>query len=129
LDSQPAIEVTGTVPDMRPYLQKATVAVVPITYGAGVQNKVLEAMACETPVVADKAVTGSIQAEIGQDLLIASDNQAYAEQIVNLLEDANLRQKIGSSGREYVLKHHHWPAIAAQLEEVYMQAIERQASL
>ena len=119
LAEHPAIDVTGTVADIRPYIQKSTVAVAPITYGAGIQNKVLEAMACATPVVADTKVTGSIQAEDGRDFLVADDAQGYAAQILDLLADSDRRQRIGRNGREFVETHHHWPRISKQLEEIY----------
>jgi len=126
LDSRPSIHVTGTVPDIRPYLRKATLAVVPITYGAGIQNKVLEAMACGTPVIVDTKVTGSIQADIGRDLLTADNNRAYSDQILRLLAEKDRRQVLGENGRAYVTAHHYWPTIARQLEAVYLQAIDRQ---
>ncbi|MFZ0429137.1 MAG: glycosyltransferase, partial [Acidobacteriota bacterium] len=55
---QPRVEVTGEVPDLRPSLRRSTISVVPIVYGAGIQNKVLEAMACGTPVVASPVAVG-----------------------------------------------------------------------
>jgi len=125
LADHPSIDVTGTVADIRPYIQRATIAVAPITYGAGIQNKVLEAMACATPVIADKKVTGSIQAESGRDFIVADDTQSYAEQILGLLTDSERRRRIGQNGREFVEMHHHWPTITKQLEEVYKKAIDQ----
>ena len=69
LGQNPNIVVTGTVDDMRPYLRQATVAVAPLTYGAGIQNKVLEAMACGTPVVTVPTTVEALMAIPGRDLL------------------------------------------------------------
>ncbi len=114
-----AVTVTGTVPDLRQYLQKATMAVTPITYGAGIQNKVLEAMACATPVVTTPQAISAIQAVPGRDLLVAAEPKTYAETILNLLNDPQQQHHIGQAARQYVETYHHWDNIAANLEEIY----------
>ncbi|MDT8306169.1 MAG: glycosyltransferase [Anaerolineae bacterium] len=113
------IDVTGTVPDIRPYLQRATASVVPLVYGAGVQNKVLEAMACATPVVAYEPAITPLSARAGHDLLVARDPNEFAAQIVSLLEEPERRRQIGWNGRAYVERHHDWDLITAGLEATY----------
>lgn len=119
LAADPRITVTGTVPDLRPYLARATVAVSPIRYGVGIQNKVLEAMAMATPVVSTSQATTALQAQPGQDLLIADIPQAIAEAVVALLTNEALRRRIGQAGRRYVETYHDWNAVAEKLEGVY----------
>jgi len=123
LGENPLITVTGTVSDIRPYLQKATIAIIPLTYGAGIQFKILEAMACATPVVASSKAVISLNAQPGKDVLVANEPNEYAVVINKLLNDINLRQQIGYSGREYVKKNHQWSSIATQLEGVYDEVI------
>ena len=118
-----AVEVTGTVPDLRPYLHKATIAVAPVPYGAGVQNKVLEAMACGTPVIASGQAASGVDAKVGRDLLVADDAQSFAQAILHLLSDGAAREKIGRAGREYVEEHLSWQAAVEKLEEVYSEII------
>lgn len=125
LDEHPAITVTGTVKDIRPYLQRATVAVAALTYGAGIQNKVLEAMACATPVVATETAVSALLASPDRDLLVARDAEGFAQAILALLADPAHRQAVGRAGRRYVERHHNWVAIAAQLEQVYNGIISR----
>jgi sugar transferase (PEP-CTERM/EpsH1 system associated) len=127
LTADPRIVVTGTVQHLPPYLQAAAVAVAPIAYGAGIQNKVLEAMGCQTPVVASPQAVSALQAVPGQDLMVADAPEAFAQAVLRLLEDADLRQKVGQAGRCYVESHHYWPAVAARLEQVYEQAIQHSA--
>jgi sugar transferase (PEP-CTERM/EpsH1 system associated) len=117
------IDITGTVPDIRPYVQRATLAVVPLVYGAGVQNKVLEAMACATPVVAYEPAVAALSARAGEDLAVAHNADEFAAQLINLLEDPDRRQRMGWSGRQYVESHHNWDRIAAGLEEVYLSLV------
>lgn len=119
LSQHPNITVTGTVADIRPYLRRAAVAVAPLVYGAGIQNKVLEGMACGTPVVAAPGAIAAIQVLPGKHLLTANNPDDFANKTVRLLEDAAERTAIGAAGREYVVRNHHWDLITEKLEEVY----------
>lgn len=115
------IEVTGTVDDLRPYLRRAAVAVAPLTYGAGIQNKVLEAMACGTPVVTTPRAVSALNTQPGTDLLIAGSEEEFAQAVCRLLEDSAYRERVGREGRRYVERNHRWTEIAARLEEIYQQ--------
>ena len=113
------VRVTGTVSDIRPYLSRASVAVCPVRYGAGIQNKVLEAMAMATPVVATPQAVSALQTRDGEHLLIGNGTEAFAETVVRVLEDGQLQQKVGQTGRRYVEKYHDWDAITKDLEAIY----------
>jgi glycosyltransferase involved in cell wall biosynthesis len=125
LAQNPNIHVTGTVDDIRPYLQKATLSASPISYGAGIQNKVLEAMACATPVIATPQAVSALGVKAGEELLVASDANSFAENVIALLEEPERREEIGKAGRRFVERNHDWAVIAARLEDVYSQAIDR----
>jgi len=127
LGDDPRITVTGTVPDLRPYLEQAAVAVAPMRYGVGIQNKILEAMAMSTPVVTTSKTLGSLQVEIGQDILAADTPRLIADAIINLLTDKALWQQISKNGRRYVETHHSWDAIAGNLVQIYQDAISEEA--
>lgn len=124
LAARPGITVTGYVTDIRPYLQKATVALAPLTYGAGIQNKVLEAMACGTPVVSTPKAVAALSVTPGQDLFVEADPAAYAARVLGLINDPEAARRMGACGRKYVEDNHDWSKIAGKLEEVYAQAIE-----
>ncbi len=113
--------VTGYMPDLRPCFEAAAVAVAPVTYGAGIQNKVLEAMASGVPVVASAQAASALQARPGRDLLVAGAAAHFAEAIVQLLDAPATAQALGLAGREYTLRHHQWAAIAGQLEDLYAE--------
>lgn len=117
------VEVTGTVPEMRPYLQRATIAAAPLLYGAGIQNKILEAMACGTPVITTGLAANGIQARAGVEFMVADDAPAFAAAIVDLLADPTKRSAIGAAGRAYVEQHHSWDAIVGQLEIIYQSKV------
>ena len=117
------IVVTGTVPDLREYLWKAAVSAAPMPYGAGIQNKVMEAMACATPVVASPQGVSAIRAKPGLDLLVGDGAEATASAIVNMLANKEDREAIGAAGRSYVEAYHSWDAVAGELEGIYEDAM------
>jgi glycosyltransferase involved in cell wall biosynthesis len=113
------IIVTGTVDDIRPYLQRATLAVVPITYGTGIQNKILEAMACATPVIVSAPAAASLLATPNRDYVVVETARQFADAILDLLDDDPKRTELGMAGRLYVEKNHDWQTIAAKLAGIY----------
>lgn len=119
------IVITGYVADLRPYIGQARVALCPLPYAVGVQNKVLEAMALGTPVVVSPVAAAGLQAVDGRDLLIASTPQAFATTILKLLHDDTLWQQLSSQGRHYIEQYHCWETILGQLETIYAQAIQQ----
>jgi glycosyltransferase involved in cell wall biosynthesis len=123
LPPQGRVIVTGSVPDIRPYLHQAAVAVAPIVYGAGIQNKVLEAMACGTPVIASKQAASALMVENGRELVIAGDSAIFAQAIVSLLDDPQRREAFVHKGRAYVERKHSWDCASTQLQEIYEGAI------
>ncbi len=122
LATDPRVTVTGYVPDMRPYLARATVAACPISYGVGIQNKVLEAMAMGAPVVTSPRAQMALGVTSGTHLLMADRPDTFAEEVLRLLSDAALRARLGDAGRRYVVDNHYWPTIAGRLTEVYAEA-------
>jgi glycosyltransferase involved in cell wall biosynthesis len=115
----PLVSVTGHVPDVRPYLQAATVAAAPMAYGAGIQNKVLEAMACGTPVVASPTAVAALPEPFSDALLVAADAQSSAAAILSILEDSALQARLGDRGRSYVCEHFDWWTVTGELETIY----------
>ncbi|HMO58289.1 MAG TPA: glycosyltransferase [Roseiflexaceae bacterium] len=119
------VDVTGYLPDLRPILAAATIAVCPLRYGVGIQNKVLEAMAMATPVIAARQVSRALSACDGDDLVLAGQPHEYAHAIVSLLADPDRAHRIGRSGRVYVERYHNWENSTARLESIYREAIAR----
>ena len=115
--------ITGTVPDVRPYLRRAAVAVAPLVYGVGCQNKVLEAMACATPVVATSRAVVALTAKAGRDVVVADGDRPFADAVLGLLDSPEQQAAVGRSGRAYVEAHHQWDRIAARLERIYQDVV------
>jgi glycosyltransferase involved in cell wall biosynthesis len=116
------IEVTGTVPDLRPYLSGAAVAVCPAPYAVGIQNKVLEAMAMAVPVVCTAAAAAGTGARQGEELLVANAPETFAARVLQVMSDRGLAARLADAGRRYVERHHSWAVSARRLVGVYEAA-------
>jgi glycosyltransferase involved in cell wall biosynthesis len=123
LAKNPAVEVTGYVPDIRPYLAKAAVFVCPMISGSGIQNKLLHAMAMGTPVVTTSLAIQALQVKDGEHLLVADDSQQFAAAVTSLLKNKNLQKQLSVNARNYVHEHHNWNAIGQKLEAVYTRMV------
>lgn len=121
------VTVTGTVADIRPYLRRATISASPVNYGAGIQNKVLEAMACATPVIAYKQAVSALEVKEGKEILLADGPIEFAEKLNLYLDDPGKLGMMGKAGRKYVEEKHDWASGAARLEEFYTEAIRQRS--
>lgn len=116
LASREGIVVTGRVPDVRPYVAAADVAVAPVRIARGVQNKVLEAMALARPVVATEAAWSGIDAEPERDLLVRSDAESFAVAVCAVLDDPALGARLAGNARQQMENRYAWPAQLAKLD-------------
>lgn len=105
-----AVTVTGTVPDMRPYLEHAAVVVAPLRLARGIQNKILEAMAMGRPVVTTRECAEAIKAESGAEFLCAADADEFVHEVSELLEAPARAAAIGAAGRRRVQGDYSWEA-------------------
>ena len=108
LANVPGVSVPGYVPDLNAALNAAAVFVAPLRFAAGVQNKVLEAMAASRPVVTNNLVNAGLGATGEEHLLLAEDAAGMARQIVRLLRDSDLRARLGAAGRAFVQTRYRW---------------------
>lgn len=111
-----AINVTGTVPDVRPYLQHAAVVVAPLRLARGIQNKVLEAMAMARPVVAAASCVSAITSDVQPGLQPAADAAGYLGHVGALLADRHAADAAGRSARDFVVAAYSWEAHLAGLD-------------
>jgi glycosyltransferase involved in cell wall biosynthesis len=119
----PSIIVIGSVPDVRPYLARATVFVSPLRLGAGIKNKVLEALAMGCPVVATPLSVDGIDARHERDLLVADDG-ALAGSVIRVLKDDDLQRRLSANGRQLIEARYGWLRVAALYEALYQQVSE-----
>ena len=123
MDADPAISVTGRVPDLREYMNKATLAIAPLRIGAGLQNKVLEGMSMQLPMVITSVANEGIKAVDGKNILIADEPSAFAEQVVRLLRDAEAQEQLGNAARRFIVEKWSWEKHFSDLESMYSDLI------
>ncbi len=113
----PRIVVTGAVEDVRPFLHRALAFVCPVRLGSGMRHKILEAMACEAPVVSTSLGTEGIPAHSGENCLLADDATIMARQLELLLADPPLARALAAKARRMVTERLSWERSVDQLEE------------
>lgn len=118
----PNATVTGFVPDMREYVAKASVVVMPLRAGAGTKHRVFQAMCMKKPVVCTPVAAEGIALTHGETAMLADTPESFAQATRTLLQDAALRQKLGEQGRQLVLDRYDWRAIYERLEETFQEA-------
>jgi glycosyltransferase involved in cell wall biosynthesis len=119
------LQVTGTVPDVRPWLQTAEVVVVPLRVGGGTRLKILEALATGRAVVSTSLGCEGLEVTPGEDILLADTPAAFAEATLRCLRDPALRARLGAAGRALVERRYQWDAIGRSLGEFYWELAER----
>ena len=112
LASLPGVEVTGEVPDVRPHMAQASVVVVPLRFGSGARQKILEAWAMQKCVVSTTVGAEGLGATNGEHLAIADSPQAFADTVVRALKDPSWRESLSRRGRTIVTTSHEPGAIA-----------------
>lgn len=126
LEDGKSVVVTGTVPDVGPWLQDATVAVVPIRHGGGTRIKILEAMAHRRPIVSTTIGAEGLEVQSGRDILLADKPEVFARSCLRLVRDANLREMISRCGFELVRSRYDWKIIERDVAAVVARTGERE---
>lgn len=117
------VVVTGYVDDVRPYVHRASVYVVPLLAGSGTRLKIMEAMAMKKPIVTTSLGCEGIDVKHGDSVLIADDPQTFAQSVIELLRDVRQRRRLVNNGYELVRSSYAWPIVGEKLESVYQTLI------
>jgi len=119
------VTVTGAVDDVRPYLERADVFVAALRFASGVQNKVLEALAMEVPVVTTPVVATGLRVDgVEPQVVIGRTAEEIAACIVRLLGNSEERARLSTEGRRFVEAHCSWSRSAEKLEKLCLAAAE-----
>jgi glycosyltransferase involved in cell wall biosynthesis len=114
--ADPAITVTGEVPDPANYIARATVCINSMQAGAGMQNKLIEYLASGKAVVATPVANEGVGAAPGTHLIVAESPESFARAVIDLLRDPDRRARLGSAAREYIERNWTWEKFFAELE-------------
>lgn len=121
LERIPGVMVTGSVVDVHPFLGRSWIFVAPLRIAQGLQNKILEAMACQIPVVCSRECSEGLADggfESGVDLFAGEDDAAIEEAIARLLSDESLRHRVAAAGRRRTLEMYSWERAGRELEDL-----------
>lgn len=122
------VTVTGMVPDIREYIQRAAVVALPLRIGSGQKHRVFQSLAMEKPVVTTSVGAEGIALEHDVHALLSDDPAVIARHIVDLLRDPARRARIGRSGRTLVLDRYEWAANYRVLDRVFEDAVRKRRS-
>jgi sugar transferase (PEP-CTERM/EpsH1 system associated) len=125
----PRIVVTGRVDDVRPYMERATVCVVPLRIGGGTRLKVFEAMAMEKPLVSTSIGVEGLPVRDGEHALIADDPHEFARCVLRLLKEEAFAARVGRQAAEYVRREFGWRRVAEAFDEICRRTVERHTGL
>jgi glycosyltransferase involved in cell wall biosynthesis len=114
------IRVTGTVPDVRPYLWGSAVSIVPLRIGGGTRLKIYEAMAARIPVVSTVVGAEGLDVRDGENIFIADQPDAFAERCLELLEDRSLSCRMACSAWDMIAERYSWEVVSQKFEELLM---------
>jgi len=123
LAGRPGIEVTGTVPDTKPYYSRASVAIVPLLTGGGTRLKILEAMAAGVPVLSTRLGAEGLGASPGEDIVIAETEAEWLTSLRRLLTDAPYAGSVAEKGLHLVHEKYDWRIPGETLARLYQNLI------
>jgi sugar transferase (PEP-CTERM/EpsH1 system associated) len=124
----PGVTVTGTVPDVRPYLHRAALMVAPLNIARGTQNKILEGMATGLPVVTSPVAAGGVDAIDSEHVLVARTPDEQASAILHVLSVPAERRRLAGSARARILSHHAWDRAMQRLDGIIDRCVARYAT-
>jgi sugar transferase (PEP-CTERM/EpsH1 system associated) len=119
LAQRPHVEVTGRVPDVRPYLADCAAVVVPVRSGAGTRLKILEALAMQRPVVSTTLGAEGLEVTHGLNILIGDSPEVMATHLCALVESSELGEQLGNAGRRLVERVYDWSSCLYNLNDLY----------
>ena len=122
------VTVTGSVPDVRPYVTRAALTVAPLEIARGTQNKILESMAMGVPVVSSRQAVGGVDAVASEHLLAYDTREQFIEATLSILDSPDLRAKLATAGRERVLTNHSWPASMHRVDALIASQFDLRAA-
>jgi sugar transferase (PEP-CTERM/EpsH1 system associated) len=118
------VTVTGSVPDVRPYVRRSALMVAPLDIARGTQNKLLEAMAMGVPVVTSHVAARGVDAIPGEHLLAASTAEDYRDAVLRIVGDRAQRARLAAAGRARMISHHAWPSSMRRLDAIVSRCID-----
>jgi glycosyltransferase involved in cell wall biosynthesis len=126
INNDNSIEVTGRVPSVVEHLRQSAVIIVPLRIGGGTRLKIYEAMATGKAVVSTTIGAEGLDVHHGHDIMLADDPRSFAQAVIMLLRDPELRRRYENAAAETAARY-DWPAIGERFSEVLQSAVEKKS--
>jgi len=123
LAQMPGVTVTGSVPDVRPYLRRSAAMVAPLKIARGTQNKLLEAMAAGVPVITSAVAASGVDAVPDEHFLVGNSSHDYVAAALRVLENPAERGRLAAAGRARMLSHHAWSSSMQRLDQIIQRCL------
>ncbi|MEK6396744.1 MAG: glycosyltransferase family 4 protein [Terriglobus sp.] len=125
----PGVTVTGSVPDMRPYLWGSSLSIIPLRIGGGTRLKVYESMAAGTPIVSTTVGAEGLEYSDGKDIVIADTPRDFADACLHMLENDARRSQIARAARQLVIDNFSWSAVTPEFAALLEQNSDKEMSI
>ncbi len=125
LETEKSVRLTGWVDDIRPFLARDSVCIVPLRIGGGTRLKIFEAMAMGKAVVSTAVGAEGLPVQTGQNILLADTPNAFAASVVSLLRDSDQRRRLGTAARTLVQANYSWRKVAESFSRVLQDVLRR----
>lgn len=123
LGTFPGVEIVGPVPDVRPFLAAATLAVVPLRLGTGTRLKILEALAARVPVVSTSLGAEGLELQPNRDIIVRDPPQEFADAVVHVLETPGEARRLAEHGHAAVRQHYDWDVIGMRFSDTLRHTV------
>ena len=124
-ETEKSVRLTGWVEDIRPFVARGSVCIVPLRIGGGTRLKIFEAMAMSKAVVSTSVGAEGLPVRSGENILLADTPGDFAGSVISLLRDSNQRQRLGTAARALVQENYSWPKVAEGFARTLQDVITR----
>jgi sugar transferase (PEP-CTERM/EpsH1 system associated) len=125
--TEKSIRLTGWVEDIRPFVVRGSICIVPLRIGGGTRLKIFEAMAMSKAVVSTSIGAEGLPVRAGENILLADTPQDFADAVISALRDPDRRKRLGAAARALVQEKYSWPIVAERFAEILEEAIAQPA--
>lgn len=125
LESTEGVTVTGYVEDVRKYLSSADVSVIPLRIGGGTRIKILESMAMKVPVVSTVLGAEGLEVQDNHNIMIAGNENEFAEKVIRLLSDKNTAEQIASNGKKLIDEKYDWNKLGKKMNDFLNEFVKK----
>jgi len=125
MGERPEVTVTGSVPDVRPYMARSWVQVVPLRLGGGTRLKIVEAMAAGLPVISTTVGAQGLEVRSGAQMVLADEPEDMVRKLTNMLQDRDGRERMARAARTFVETHYSWQMLGRKYADFCFATVER----